>query len=106
MDDPRFLAVRVGDLVAVRNTGDWWAGQVIHAEGGARCSANSLFQIACVDSGAIRTVNADAVIDILCPREQQSSGPLKTAHNHGHQAERTGQSDQESNRHGASRKQR
>ena len=38
MDDPRFLAVRVGDLVAVRNTGDWWAGQVIHAEGGARCN--------------------------------------------------------------------
>ena len=80
---PRFLAVRVGDRVAVRMDtpvnapmGDpvavpthpehaWWIGDVIHAEGGARCDANSLFQIACVDSGAIRTVNADAVIDIL-----------------------------------------
>ena len=66
---PRFLAVRVGDLVAVQACGDlavdWWLGQVIHAEGGARCNANSLFQIACVDTGVIRTVNADAVIEIL-----------------------------------------
>jgi hypothetical protein len=76
---------------------------VIHAEGGARCSANSLFQIACVDSGVIRTVNADAVIDILSPRSAAASGTLETAHNHRHQAERPGQREQESDRHGASR---
>ena len=62
---PCFLAVQVGDTVAVKGNGSWWLGQVIHAEGGARCSANSLFQIACVDSGVIRTVNADAVLEIL-----------------------------------------
>lgn len=103
MDEPRFLAVRVGDLVAVQAPGDWWMGQVIHAEGGARCSANSLFQIACVDSGVIRTVNADAVIDILSPRSTAASGTLEPAHNHRHQAKRTGQREQESDRHGASR---
>jgi hypothetical protein len=64
--EQRFLAVRVGDRVAVADDEQgWWIGDVIHAEGGARGPANSLFQIACVDSGAIRTVNADAVIDIL-----------------------------------------
>ena len=103
MDGPRFLAVRVGDLVAVQASGDWWVGLVIHAEGGARCSANSLFQIACVDSGVIRTVNADAVLDILSPRSTAASGTLEPAHNHRHQAERTGQREQESDRHGASR---
>jgi len=94
---PRFLAVRVGDLVAVRSepSADWWLGQVIHAEGGARCNANSLFQIACVDSGAIRTVNADAVIDILGP-----SAALEPAHDHGHQRQRSGQGDQEGDGHG------
>jgi hypothetical protein len=68
---------------------------------GERCNANSLFQIACIGTGVIRTVNADAVIDILCPRDQQSSGTLEPAHNHSHQAQRTGQRHQENNRHGA-----
>ena len=95
---PRFLAVRVGDLVAVcaEANADWWLGQVIHAEGGARCNANSLFQIACVDSGVIRTVNADAVIEIL----QGRSAALEPAHDHGHQSQRSGQSYQEGDRHG------
>ena len=79
---------------------------MIQAEGGARCNANSLFQIACADTGVVRTVNADAVIDILCPRDQQRSGTLEPAHNHSHQAERTGQCDQEGNRHGAVRQRR
>jgi hypothetical protein len=73
---------------------------------GERCNANSLFQIACIGTGVIRTVNADAVIDILCPRDQQSSGTLEPAHNHSHQAQRTGQRDQEGNRHGAVRQRR
>ena len=102
IDQPRFLAVRVGDLVAVHAnhnmdaSSDWWLGQVIHAEGGARCNANSLFQIACVDSGVIRTVNADAVIEIL----QGRSAALEPAHDHGHQSQRSGQSYQEGDRHG------
>jgi len=103
VSEPRFLAVQVGDLVAVRRTPDWWVGQVIHAEGGAGCNANSLFQIACVDSGVIRTVNADAVLDILCSQAQERSGALETPHNHSHQTQRTGQSNQEGNRHGAGR---
>jgi len=102
---PRFLAVRVGDLVAVCGDagGDWWLGQVIHAEGGARCNANSLFQIACVDSGVIRTVNADAVIDVLSsggPADGPPSAALKPAHDHGHQCQGTGQRYQEGDRHG------
>ena len=103
-DRPRFLAVRVGDLVVVRAAAnaDWWLGQVIHAEGGARCNANSLFQIACVDSGVIRTVNADAVVEILQANGPAGAAPgnperlsaaLEPAHDHGHQGQRSGQSD-------------
>jgi hypothetical protein len=106
MSEPRFLAVQVGDLVAVQACGDWWMGQVIHAEGGARCNANSLFQIACIDSGVIRTVNADAVVDIVCTKADAGSGTLQTTHNHGHQHQRTGQRNQESNRHGGGRQRR
>jgi Protein of unknown function (DUF3104) len=84
---PRFLAVRVGDRVAVAaGNRDWWIGDVIHAEGGARCGANSLFQIACVDSGVIRTINADAVIDILQSQALAAdSGALQPANDHPHQ---------------------
>jgi len=104
---PRFLAVRVGDLVAVQACGDlavdWWLGQVIHAEGGARCNANSLFQIACVDTGVIRTVNADAVIEILTAAAGERSGAFETAHDHSHQRQRTGQGNQQGDRHGVQR---
>lgn len=106
MPGPCFLAVRVGDLVAVQASGDWWVGQVIHAEGGARSSANSLFQIACIDSGVIRTVNANGVIDVLCPRAAQQSGTLQTTHNHRHQTQRSSQCNQQSNRHEPGRQRR
>lgn len=56
--EPVFLQVGVGDAVLVEpHEGGWWVGQVIHCEGGARCSANSFFQITDVGSGAVRTVN-------------------------------------------------
>lgn len=127
MELPRFLAVRVGDVVAVQadpgqpgEAADWWAGQVIHAEGGARCGANSLFQVACIDTGVIRTVNADAVVDILvaAPRDGAGDGAstapggdrrrpsppgsaaLEAAHDHGHQRQRAGQGNQEGDGHG------
>ena len=45
---------------------DWWMGQVIHCGGAARdLSIHNLFQIADVDSGVIRWVNADLVTHIL-----------------------------------------
>ncbi len=44
MADPLFLQVQVGDAVLVEpHDGEWWVGQVIHCEGGARCQANSFF---------------------------------------------------------------
>ena len=50
--EPVFLQVGVGDAVLVEpHEGGWWVGQVIHCEGGARCSANSFFQITDVDTG-------------------------------------------------------
>jgi hypothetical protein len=98
---PRFLAVQVGDVVAVQAGESQWLGQVIHAEGGARCHANSLFQIACVDSGVIRTVNADAVLEILQPAGAEAgSAALQPAHDQGHQPQGSGQGNQEGDRHG------
>ena len=45
---------------------DWWMGQVIFCEGGARDpKVNSLFQVADVDTGVIRWINADEVNEVL-----------------------------------------
>ena len=45
---------------------DWWMWQVIHCGGAARDpSIHNLFQVADVDSGVIRWVNADLVTHIL-----------------------------------------
>ena len=63
---PAFLAVEVGDAVLVEPfEGDWWVGQVIHREGGARCNGNSFFQIADVDTGRVETVNPNLVTGII-----------------------------------------
>ena len=71
-----FLFVKPGDHVAIRdeshpwNTQDgrneYWIGQVINCIGGAR-NPNSwtLFQVADIDSGEIRIINADTVERIL-----------------------------------------
>lgn len=49
---------RVGD--------EWWMGDVIHVDGGARDpNVPTLFQIANVDSGEIRWVNADLVTHVV-----------------------------------------
>ena len=73
-DPPIFLSVVPGMTVVVRHdhmTGekadkDWWMGQVIHSGGAARDpKIHNLFQIADVDSGVIRWVNADLVTQIL-----------------------------------------
>ena len=75
-EQPLFLSVRPGMTVcvatvatsfnAVANKDDWRMGQVIFCEGGARDpKINSLFQIADVDDGTIRWVNADQVSHVL-----------------------------------------
>ncbi len=73
-----FLAVQTGDLVVVeedsalskKNDPDWWLGHVIHIIGGARTPCkNSLFQVANVDTGVIKTINADLVKRILLPKD-------------------------------------
>ena len=72
---PAFLSVEPGNFVVVRKDcltekskeNDWWIGQVLHVIGGARNpTENSLFQIANIDTGSIKTVNADLVIKIVC----------------------------------------
>ena len=69
-----FLAVKSGDFVVVEDDllmmesspVDWWLGHVIHVIGGARDpSQTSLLQVADVDTGRIKTINADLVKGIL-----------------------------------------
>ena len=71
---PVFLGLQPGMTVIVRHDPmpgeprerDWWMGQVIHCEGGARDpKAWSMFQIADVDSGVIRWVIGDLVTHVL-----------------------------------------
>ena len=46
--------------------GKWWMGDVIQVDGGARDpNVPTLFQIANVDSGEIRWVNADLVTHVM-----------------------------------------
>ena len=53
---------RIGE----KNYKDWWMGEVIHFGGAARApKIHNLFQIADVDSGVIRWVNAELVTHIL-----------------------------------------
>ena len=71
---PVFLDSKPGLTVIVRYdylTGeaqdkDWWIGQIIWCEGGARDPrVNTLFQVADVDTGVIRWVNADLITHIV-----------------------------------------
>ena len=63
---PVFLDVKAGMTVVVTKTDGWWMGDVIHVDGGARDpKIPTLFQIADVDSGVIRWVNADLVSHIV-----------------------------------------
>ena len=71
---PLFLSVKPGMTVVVQEAapvgqkgdGGWWMGDVIHVDGGARDpKVPTLFQIADVDSGEIRWVNADLVTHVV-----------------------------------------
>ena len=75
---PDFILVKSGDIVVVEedspvagtSQSDWWIAHVINVVGGARDpSAPSLFQVACVDTGMIRTINADLVKGVLRPKD-------------------------------------
>ena len=62
--DAPILHIRPGHFVNVGgdevSKGDWWMAQVIFCEGGARDpKVNSLFQVADVNTGIIRWINAD-----------------------------------------------
>ena len=64
--DPLFLHEKAGMTVVVSEGEDWWMGDVIWMEGGARDPrVPTLFQIADVDSGVIRWVNADLVTHLV-----------------------------------------
>ena len=64
--DPLFLRVKPGMTVVVTEADSWWMGDVIDKEGGARDpKIPTLFQIACVDTGVIRWVNADMVTHVV-----------------------------------------
>ena len=65
-----FLQVRPGHFVIVGgghvDQGEWWMGQVLFCEGSARHpKMPSLFQVADVDSGIIKWINADEVTDVI-----------------------------------------
>tara|TARA_B100000700_G_C14568138_1_gene634312 strand:+ start:98 stop:346 length:249 start_codon:yes stop_codon:yes gene_type:complete len=69
-----FLSIHPGDLVVVEEKSfssdveSFWMGHVIHATCGARsCRKNSLFQVADLDTGSIKTINADLVKGVLRP---------------------------------------
>ena len=73
-----FLSAKSGDVVIVwddpslvgSESTDWWMGQILWVEGGARDpKVPTLFQVSDVDTGVIRWVNADQVKQIMLPFE-------------------------------------
>ena len=71
---PAFLDVKPGDVVVVwehpelvnTDTNGWYLAEVLFCEGSARDPrAPSLFQVADVDTGALRWCNADCVQRVL-----------------------------------------
>ena len=73
--DVLFLSVKAGMTVIVQHLPEigqpdqsesWWMADVIFVEGGARnAKVPTLFQVADVDSGVLRWVNADLVTHIV-----------------------------------------
>ena len=60
------VIVQESTPVGLRVEDEWWMGDVIHVDGGARDpNVPTLFQIANVDSGEIRWVNADLVTHVV-----------------------------------------
>ena len=60
------MIVQAQQQVAQKPTDEWFMGQVIWCEGGARDPrVNTMFQVANVDNGEITWVNGDAVTHVL-----------------------------------------
>ncbi len=60
------MIVKVPQQVAQQEVDDWWMGQVVFCEGGARDpKVNTMFQVSNVDDGGIQWVNGDEVTQIL-----------------------------------------
>ena len=60
------MIVQAQQQVAQKSTDEWFMGQVIWCEGGARDPrVNTMFQVANVDNGEITWVNGDAVTHVL-----------------------------------------
>ncbi len=60
------MIVQVTQQVAQQFNDQWWMGQVVFYEGGARDPrGNSRFQVANVDDGGIFWVNGDAVTHVV-----------------------------------------
>ena len=75
---PVFLSAKAGDVVIVwddpslvgSESKDWWMGQILWVEGGARDpKVPTLFQIADIDTGVIHWVNEDCVQQVMLPFE-------------------------------------
>ncbi len=69
-DLPAFLFAEPGDFVAIvyfeDDLADWWVGQVIHRVGSSSDpTVNTLFQVIDIDTGIVKTVNADFVRGIV-----------------------------------------
>ena len=65
-DHPVFFDVKAGITVVVTEADSWWMGEILHVDGGARAPKTpTLFQIADIDSGVVRWVNADLVSHIV-----------------------------------------
>ena len=73
--DPIFLSVKAGMTVIVRHLPEvgrgqdeesWWMADVIYVDGGARNpKVPTLFQVADVDDGTVRWINADLFSHIV-----------------------------------------
>ena len=61
-----FVIVQAEQLVALKVASNWWMGQVVFCEGGARDPmVNTMFQVSDVDDGVIHWVNGDEVTHIV-----------------------------------------
>ena len=60
------MTVCVTNFDTTTDKADWWMGQVIWFEGGAKdLKVNTMFQFSDVYAGVIRWVNADQVTHVL-----------------------------------------
>ena len=61
-----FVIVQAVQLVAQKVDSNWWMGQVVFCEAGARDPmVNTMFQVSNVDDGVIHWVNGDEVTHIV-----------------------------------------